>query len=137
MEQGPDFQGKVTNEKMIDKDSQDTKEWIAKMEEHKETAPVKTGKTTAASAVDDVEDEWNDLEKQRDIAFKIMYFFIVFIIATFSLLYAFFRMTKKQEQEAAMRKGVKRQMPRDQQESAMTKISIACVGEAIEYFLRL
>jgi hypothetical protein len=38
-----------------------------------------------------------------------MYFFIVFIIATFSLLYAYFRMTQKSEREAAQRKGVKSQ----------------------------
>lgn len=51
-----------------------------------------------------IADEWNDLEKQRDIAFKIMYFFIVFIIATFSLLYVFFRMTQQQQEQEAMRK---------------------------------
>jgi hypothetical protein len=34
-----------------------------------------------------------------------MYFFIVFIIATFSLLYAFFRMTQDSAHEAAVRKG--------------------------------
>lgn len=44
-----------------------------------------------------------------------MYFFIVFIIATFSLLYAFFKMTQNQEQEATMRKGVKAQRGRDQE----------------------
>lgn len=46
-------------------------------------------------------EEWNDLEAQRDIAFKIMYFFIIFILATFSLLYAYFRMYQKSEDEAA------------------------------------
>lgn len=69
-----------------------------------------------------IEDEWNDLEKQRDIAFKIMYFFIVFIIATFSLLYAFFRMTQKQEQEAAVRKGAKARQT-NHQESFMDFLS--------------
>jgi len=33
---------------------------------------------------------WDELDSQRDIAFKVMYFFIVFIIATFGLLYAYF-----------------------------------------------
>jgi len=53
------------------------------------------------SSTDNVLEEWADLEKQRDIAFKIMYFFIVFIIATFSLLYAYFRMTQSSEREAS------------------------------------
>jgi hypothetical protein len=34
--------------------------------------------------------KWDSLDMQRDIAFKIVYFFIVFIIATFGLLYAYF-----------------------------------------------
>lgn len=46
---------------------------------------------------------------QRDIAFKIMYFFIVFIVATFGLLYVYFKTTQKAEEdariEAAKRRG--------------------------------
>ena len=57
------------------------------------------------------------MEKQRDIAFKIMYFFIAFIIATFSLLYAYFRMTQKSEREAAQRKGAAKGQSRDQQQN--------------------
>jgi len=67
------------------------------------------------SSTDNVLEEWADLEKQRDIAFKIMYFFIVFIIATFSLLYAYFRMTQSSEREASQRKGGKGQAIRGQQ----------------------
>ena len=37
--------------------------------------------------------EWENMEMQRDIAFKIMYFFIAFIIATFGLLYTYFKMS--------------------------------------------
>ena len=44
---------------------------------------------------------------QRDIAFKIMYFFIVFIVATFGLLYAYFKMYQKEEQEAQRNKRAK------------------------------
>lgn len=33
---------------------------------------------------------WEELDAQRDIAFKVMYFFIVFIIGTFGLLFAYF-----------------------------------------------
>jgi len=46
--------------------------------------------------------DWDALDMQRDIAFKIVYFFIVFIVATFGLLYAYFQMSK-QEREDALR----------------------------------
>ena len=49
------------------------------------------------------------MEMQRDIAFKIVYFFILFIIGTIGLLYAYFKMSKKEqiEQERKARaKGV-------------------------------
>jgi len=45
-----------------------------------------------------------------------MYFFIVFIIATFSLLYAYFKMTQKSEREAAGRKAGKGQANRGAQQ---------------------
>jgi sensor domain CHASE-containing protein len=44
--------------------------------------------------------EWENMELQRDVAFKIMYFFIVFIIATFGLLYTYFKMSQKAEEDA-------------------------------------
>lgn len=40
------------------------------------------------------QEEWDEIEAQRDIAFKIMYFFIVFILATFGMLYAYFKMAQ-------------------------------------------
>ena len=137
---------KELNDKKIDEEAKDTKEWVETLEQKVDEnvpADVTTNATVEVAAapevaevvaegVDDataeskaseatiVEDEWNDLEKQRDIAFKIMYFFIVFIIATFSLLYAFFRMTQNSEQEAAQRKGAvkgQRQPVHDQQQT--------------------
>lgn len=44
--------------------------------------------------------DWENMEMQRDVAFKIMYFFIVFIIATFGLLYTYFKMSQKVEEDA-------------------------------------
>ena len=43
--------------------------------------------------------DWDSLDMQRDMAFKIVYFFIVFIVATFGLLYAYFQMNKKELEE--------------------------------------
>ena len=43
--------------------------------------------------------DWESLDMQRDMAFKIVYFFIVFIVATFGLLYAYFQMNKKELEE--------------------------------------
>ena len=51
-----------------------------------------------------ITDEWNDLEKQRDLAFKIMYFFMAFMMGTFGLLYLFFKMTQSEEHQAAIQK---------------------------------
>jgi len=45
------------------------------------------------------------MDMQRDIAFKVMYFFIVFIIGTFGLLFAYFQMSQRQEEEEAARRG--------------------------------
>jgi hypothetical protein len=52
-----------------------------------EAAETKTEEsaTEGAAAMD-----WDSLDMQRDMAFKIVYFFIVFIVATFGLLYAYF-----------------------------------------------
>ena len=51
----------------------------------------------------------SDLDMQRDIAFKIVYFFIVFIVATFGLLYAYFQMNKKELEEEERRMNIKHQ----------------------------
>lgn len=48
---------------------------------------------------------WEELDAQRDVAFKVMYFFIVFIIGTFGLLFAYFQMSQQQEQEEREKRG--------------------------------
>jgi hypothetical protein len=48
--------------------------------------------TTELKPDEMTQEEWDEIEAQRDIAFKIMYFFIVFILATFGMLYAYFKM---------------------------------------------
>jgi hypothetical protein len=48
--------------------------------------------------------EWDDLDAQRDLAFKIVYFFIAFILFTFGLLYAYFRLHQKELEEERSRK---------------------------------
>jgi cobalamin biosynthesis Mg chelatase CobN len=55
--------------------------------------------TDAASSASSITANWDDMEMQRDVAFKIIYFFILFIIATFGLLYAYFKMSKKEQIE--------------------------------------
>jgi len=47
------------------------------------------------------EPKFDDLDAQRDLAFKIVYAFIMFIIATFGLLYAYYKMDKKEQQQQA------------------------------------
>jgi len=57
---------------------------------------------------DDVTAQWENLELQRDLAFKIVYFFIFFIVATFGLLYAYFKIDEKEkikEEREARAKG--------------------------------
>lgn len=49
---------------------------------------TQTNTTTSGESASSV--DWDSLDMQRDIAFKIVYFFIVFIIGTFGLLYAYF-----------------------------------------------
>ena len=79
--------------------------------------PVQTqASTTTAPAVDTVKASssanvsessmssmppmtWEEIEMQRDVAFKVINFFIGFIIATFGLLYAYCRMSKKESLE--------------------------------------
>lgn len=45
--------------------------------------------------------EFDDLDSQRDLAFKIVYAFIMFILATFGLLYAYYKMDKKEQEQKA------------------------------------
>ena len=55
---------------------------------------IEESSTEAAAGMD-----FDSLDMQRDMAFKIVYFFIVFIVATFGLLYAYFQMNKKELEE--------------------------------------
>tara|TARA_B110000503_G_scaffold3834_1_gene5010 strand:+ start:84 stop:428 length:345 start_codon:yes stop_codon:yes gene_type:complete len=54
--------------------------------------------------------DFDSLDMQRDMAFKIVYFFIVFIVATFGLLYAYFQMNKKELEEEEQRQAIKHQI---------------------------
>jgi hypothetical protein len=60
------------------------------------TSPVETKEQKAyADMTPEEQREWDEIEMQRDIAFKIMYFFIAFVFATFGLLYIYFKMHQK------------------------------------------
>lgn len=56
---------------------------------------------------------WEELDAQRDVAFKVMYFFIVFIIGTFGLLFAYFQMSKQEEEEQREKNGQPKQKATD------------------------
>lgn len=48
-----------------------------------------------------------EIEAQRDIAFKIVYFFISFIIMTFGLLYAYYKVDQKEQERERREKQTK------------------------------
>ena len=48
-----------------------------------------------------------EVEMQRDIAFKIVYFFIAFIIMTFGLLYAYYKVDQKEQEREQREKRTK------------------------------
>lgn len=48
-----------------------------------------------------------EIEMQRDIAFKIVYFFIAFIIMTFGLLYAYYKVDQKEQERESREKRTK------------------------------
>ena len=50
---------------------------------------------------------WEDIERQREVAFKIVYFFIGFIIMTFGLLYAYYKVDKKEQEKSERQKRAK------------------------------
>jgi len=54
-----------------------------------------------------IDSEFDNLENQRDLAFKIVYFFIMFIIATFGLLFAYFKMDQKEQEKTNREKRAK------------------------------
>ena len=45
--------------------------------------------------------EWAQLEEQRDLAYKIVYFFLIMIVATFGLLYVYYKMDQKEQLKEA------------------------------------
>lgn len=47
------------------------------------------------------DEEWAQLEEQRDLAYKIVYFFLVLIVFTFGLLYVYYKMDQKEQQKDA------------------------------------
>lgn len=70
-------------------------------------APVEDQKVVVEHIAPIVDTDFDNLENQRDLAFKIVYFFIMFIIATFGLLYAYFRMDKKEQEKLNREKRAK------------------------------
>uniref|UniRef100_A0A7S3MT98 Uncharacterized protein n=1 Tax=Strombidium inclinatum TaxID=197538 RepID=A0A7S3MT98_9SPIT len=57
---------------------------------------------------------WEDLEAQRDMAFKIVYFFITFAIVTFGLLYVYFRINKDELERERENKATRMPMAHDE-----------------------
>lgn len=65
--------------------------------------PTKTTSVVfpAEKPEDMTEAEWADLEEQRDLAYKIVYFFLMMIIVTFGLLYVYYKMDQKEQMKEA------------------------------------
>jgi len=66
-----------------------------------------TTNVTPAQIEAPIDPEFDNLENQRDLAFKIVYFFIMFIIATFGLLFAYFKMDQKEQEKTNREKRAK------------------------------
>lgn len=64
-------------------------------------------KVSAEPRAEQLLPQWEDMEMQRDIAFKIVYFFIFFIVLTFGLLYAYYKIDKKTQEEEERQKRAK------------------------------
>jgi len=65
---------------------------ITPVQTEKESEPVKATPTTP---------EWADEETQSDFAIKVFYFFVVLTIFTIAILYIYYKMDKKEQQEEA------------------------------------
>ena len=102
----PDSDSERIIERQVDPASLINDNVQKKLEELEKSAPAHL-KPASASDISESSSQaegasgidWESLDMQRDIAFKVVYFFIVFIIATFGLLYAYFQMNKKEEEE--------------------------------------
>ena len=80
---------KYLNKKKYDqelKKDEEQKDEVRKDHKKKENATPKVQSSMPA-----------DWDAQRDIAFNIMYFFLAFIAATFSLLYVYFKTTTSRQ----------------------------------------
>ena len=91
--------GEVTLSSNDEKVVFDSAQGVVKTDKVEELAS--SSNTLARSAV---QTQWDDLEAQRDLAFKIVYFFIGFICLTFGLLYVYYRMHQADLREEKERK---------------------------------
>jgi hypothetical protein len=66
-----------------------------------EATPVTVDAYTTVKPESMSDEEWAQLEEQRDLAYKIVYFFLVLIVATFGLLYVYYKMDQKEQQKEA------------------------------------
>jgi hypothetical protein len=66
-----------------------------------EATPVTVDSYTTVKPESMSDEEWAQLEEQRDLAYKIVYFFLVLIVATFGLLYVYYKMDQKEQQKEA------------------------------------
>ena len=89
-------QTSVTTEKHIDPNTL-TREYARSTASSGVQGDLKTSEMSDDVAGAQKVQNWEELDAQRDIAFKVMYFFIVFIIGTFGLLFAYFQMSQQQE----------------------------------------
>lgn len=81
-------------------------------QQYKSSAPAGNSDadlTTSGEKIIDISGEMQDVEAQRDIAFKIMFFFISFILGTYGILYWIFRCVENKRQEDELKEGVKNQ----------------------------
>ena len=60
-----------------------------------------------ANKVDKTEFSKDEFDKQREMAFKIMYFFLSFIILTFMMLYVYYKLDQKHMLEDERKKKAK------------------------------
>lgn len=79
-----DMNSLIVSNESFEKDIDNSKQWVAKLE--KQQAEIS------------IEGDLNDLELQRDLAFKILYFFIVFILFFACLVVALLYLMKADNQ---------------------------------------
>jgi hypothetical protein len=87
--------GREYGQKMSTTDSS-TFSYTIPTNENAPAAEASTNVSESSLAAGGIPGQWEDVEKQRDVAFKIVYFFIAFIALTFGLLYAYYKVDKKE-----------------------------------------